>query len=121
MAGNIPILVWLPSETRGKLFWRIAFIICFPERDLLQTMNEILEKNKRLRKELYEKRNEGNSWFIIRGGKVVEVEYPTSGTNGRRGGRIAYRGVVHRRRGRGGCHQGSRDNIAERQDGPGHD
>ena len=59
-------------KAKSKLKQSDNFRNVYIEKDLTASERE---KNKRLRKELYEKRNEGNSWFIIRGGKVVEVEY----------------------------------------------
>ena len=66
------------------------------------------EQNKKLRRELYEKRDEGKAWFIIRGGKVRKVE----GSDKEMKGNVnktgyATRGMGQRWRGqRVGCNSG---------------
>lgn len=93
----------LIMQAKSRLKTLDGFSKVFVERDL--TVAE-REQNKELRRELYEKRDIGNAWYIIRGGKVVEVEDAVGERMGRRGG-TGYtgrggRGVGQRWRGRGG-------------------
>lgn len=99
----------LIMQAKSKLKKIDGFSNVFIEKDL--TLVE-REKNKDLRKELYEKRDKGNAWYIIRGGKVVEVEDPV-GERMEKGGRTGYPGreIKQGWRGLGGGHMQSSSRV----------
>ena len=82
-------------QGKNKLKKVDGFMNVYIEKDLT-TMER--EQNKKLRRELYEKRDEGRGWFMIKGKKIVKVEPPKRETVESGGRTSPGEGVMHRTR-----------------------
>ena len=83
-------------QVKSRLRGLDGFNNVYIERDLTVEEREV---NRNLRRELIEKRDEGKSRYIIRGGKVLDVGKLDGAVVGR-GGRSGYTGRASGQRGR---------------------